>query len=101
MNSIFISDLIKIIDKEAKIKITGIRPGEKLHESLHSKEDTGVLIEFKKFYCLVSKSLTKNVKFFLKNNFGKGKIIKNFDYNSNSCEHLKVKEIKLFLKDSY
>jgi UDP-N-acetylglucosamine 4,6-dehydratase len=99
--TIKIIDLARAISPKIKFKIIGIRPGEKLHESLHSKEDTGVLIEFKKFYCLVSKSLTKNVKFFLKNNFGKGKIIKNFDYNSNSCEHLKVKEIKLFLKDSY
>ena len=29
MNSIKIIDLIKLLDKEAKIKIIGIRPGEK------------------------------------------------------------------------
>ena len=32
MNSILIQDLIKIISAKIKIKIVGIRPGEKIHE---------------------------------------------------------------------
>ena len=39
MNSIFIKDLIKAINSEIKIKIVGVRPGEKINEVLYSKDD--------------------------------------------------------------
>ena len=37
--SMKIMDLLKAIDENAKIKIVGIRPGEKLHESLISEDE--------------------------------------------------------------
>ena len=47
MSSILISDLIKILNPKAKIKIIGIRPGEKIHETLCSKDESNYLYENK------------------------------------------------------
>lgn len=38
--SMKITDLVKAIDLEARFKIIGIRPGEKMHESLISEDET-------------------------------------------------------------
>lgn len=40
MRSIRITDLAKIVSPTSKIKVTGIRPGEKLHEKLISQEES-------------------------------------------------------------
>ena len=45
MPSILISDLIKALNPKAKIKIIGIRPGEKIHETLCSKDESNYLYE--------------------------------------------------------
>ena len=50
MNSIFIKDLIKFIDPMIKIKIIGIRPGEKIHEILYSKDESNKVYESKNSY---------------------------------------------------
>ena len=39
MPSLKIKDLINTIDKNPKIKVIGIRPGEKLHEVLCNNEE--------------------------------------------------------------
>ena len=45
MNSILIKDLIQMISSKIKIKIVGIRPGEKIHETLYSKDESGQVYE--------------------------------------------------------
>ena len=47
-----ILNLVKVFNKNAKIKIIGIRPGEKLHESLISLEDSSNTYEFKNYYLI-------------------------------------------------
>lgn len=71
--SIRITDLAEVINPKAKLKVIGIRMGEKLHESLFSHEECHLVKEFKDHYILNS----------LKNNGNLN--IKNFlsyDYNS-------------------
>ena len=74
--TIKIVDLAKAISKKSKILTIGIRPGEKIHESLISKDESALIIEFKYFYCLISRSNSKKIKKFITNKFGKGKLIK-------------------------
>lgn len=48
--SIKITDIAKVIAPQAKHKIIGIRPGEKLHEQMISSEDSYSTYEYSNFY---------------------------------------------------
>ena len=48
--SIKIMDLAKIMAPDCKIKVVGIRPGEKLHEVMISEDDARNTLEFKDYY---------------------------------------------------
>ena len=71
--SIKISELANVIHPKAKLKTIGIRMGEKLHESLFSREESHLVTEFKDYYILNS---SKNIGKLSKKEF------KSFDYNS-------------------
>lgn len=50
--SMNILDLTKALAPECEIKIIGIRPGEKIHETLISEEDAKRTIEFKDYFII-------------------------------------------------
>jgi len=50
--SMNIMDLAKVIAPECKTKIVGIRPGEKLHELMITKDDARRTLEFKDHYMI-------------------------------------------------
>jgi UDP-N-acetylglucosamine 4,6-dehydratase len=97
-----ITDLIKAISSKAKIKIIGIRPGEKLHEKMCSINESRLTLEFKNFF-LIKPSITffdKTIDY-SKNILGeKGKKVnKNFEYRSdNNPDNLSISELKKLLK---
>ena len=75
-----ILDLAKAIDPNSKIKIIGIRQGEKLHEEMITKEDLSQVVDYGKYYAI----LPFRDKFKLKKYTSrkKVKILKeNFSYN--------------------
>tara|TARA_B100000963_G_C22638315_1_gene678875 strand:+ start:5442 stop:6458 length:1017 start_codon:yes stop_codon:yes gene_type:complete len=78
--SMKVIDIAKTIDKKNKIKFIGIRPGEKIHESMISKEDSFYTYEYKKYFKILPSfnNLYKD-KNYIKN--GK-KVFANFEYNS-------------------
>ena len=94
--SIKITDLAKAIAPELKIKVIGIRPGEKIHELLCPPEDAYRTIEFSDHYVICPGiKLNKNKNYF-KNSISETgkKVSKDFQYNSGSNKHfLKIKEI--------
>lgn len=51
--SMKITDLARAFDPECTFKIVGIRPGEKIHETLISEEDTGKTRIFKNTYLII------------------------------------------------
>ncbi|MBI2309918.1 UDP-N-acetylglucosamine 4,6-dehydratase (inverting) [Candidatus Collierbacteria bacterium] len=51
--SVKITDLAKAVAPNAKIKIAGTRPGEKLHEELIAQEESLYSKEFKKHYLVI------------------------------------------------
>ncbi len=82
-----IVDLVKAINKNAKIKIIGIRDGEKLYEELISENDSSSIYDLGKFFVI------KN-NFDFANNKQK-KIIKNFSYNSkDNREFYSISQLK-------
>tara|TARA_Y100000590_G_scaffold457061_2_gene608876 strand:- start:2609 stop:3601 length:993 start_codon:yes stop_codon:yes gene_type:complete len=95
--SIKIVDLAKAINPKAKIKIIGVRPGEKINEILTSVDDSENVISFDNHYLvkpsinlLVKSSYMRNIL----NEVGK-KVSKSFEYNSGSNKRfLNISEIK-------
>jgi len=102
LKSFKVTDLIKAIDSKAKIKLIGIRPGEKLHEVMCPNEEVQNTLEFKKNY-IIYPSINKYAGRNLYNlNLRKRKgtnVNKNFEYNSkDNKEFLSISELKKELK---
>tara|TARA_B110000305_G_C19415379_1_gene627706 strand:+ start:391 stop:1371 length:981 start_codon:yes stop_codon:yes gene_type:complete len=97
MPSVYIKDLIKAISPKMIIKISGIRPGEKIDEILISKDESAQTVELKNGYIIypnntfVISKLSKKIK--------QKKKLKDFEYNSkNNDNFLKAKQIEKILK---
>jgi UDP-N-acetylglucosamine 4,6-dehydratase/5-epimerase len=92
-----ILDLAKSICPNNKIKIIGIRPGEKLHEELITKSDSDLTVDFGNYYAILPN--TGSYKYYLKNYKVKS-IQKNFSYNSKeNKKFLSIKDLSKFLKE--
>lgn len=101
LDTIKITDLAKAINPKKKIKIIGIRPGEKIHEVLCPEDDAQNLIEFKDFFVSTpSISFQKKINYI---NYGKlkgKKVKKNFQYDSKSNnKYLSISQIKSIIKN--
>ncbi len=96
--SIKILDLAKAMNPKAKIKIIGIRPGEKIHEQMCPKESSGHTLEFDDFFIIFSSDVNveNKIKEYKKRINKKGKkVAENFEYSSGSNNHfLSIQEIK-------
>lgn len=95
--SVKITDIAKSIDPKKKLKFIGIRPGEKLHETMCPIDDNHLIIEFKDHYVIKPTIIIqKNLNYLknLKGEVGK-KVEKNFEYISYKNEKfLTISEIK-------
>tara|TARA_Y100000294_G_scaffold102947_1_gene95606 strand:+ start:777 stop:1784 length:1008 start_codon:yes stop_codon:yes gene_type:complete len=97
---------IKIIDLvksfKAQPKIIGIRPGEKIHETLCIKDEANLTIDFKDHYIVIPSIMIQNKNIY-KINMKKevGKFVKeNFEYNSgNNKEVLNLSKIDKILNN--
>ncbi len=96
--SIKIVDLAKAMAPDLSQKIIGVRPGEKIHELLTSKDESGNVIKFKKHYVITPNIQFKyNKRRYLRSKDGeKGVFVqKDFEYSSGTNEKfLNVKQIK-------
>ena len=85
-----ILDVIKAINKNGKIKIIGIRPGEKLFEELISSNENENIYDAGKYF-IITKNKIRNFK----------TTPKNFSYNSsNNPDFFSVKELKKIISDT-
>ena len=96
--SIKIVDLAKAMSPKTKIKIIGIRPGEKIHEQMCPKESSRHTLEFDDFFIIFSSdvNIENKIKEFQKKINKKGKkVADNFEYSSGTNNHfLSLQEIK-------
>ena len=99
LKSFKITDLAKAINPKNKIKIVGIRPGEKLHEQMISSSDSFSTVDLRNFYAILPKGNTKlQNKFFRYNKCSKVK--DNFEYSSEkNGKFLTINELKILIKE--
>ena len=90
-------DLAKAISPKCKIKVIGIRPGEKIHEELITKSDSFSTVDLGKYFAILPNSNKKNIDSYLKKKGGKKVNIQS--YNSKDNNYLNVKQIQNLLKD--
>ena len=89
--SFYVKNLAKAVCDKSKIVISGIRPGEKMHEEMISLEDSINTVSLKKYYLILPKTYIFNKR----NNF----IKKEFSYNSlNNKDFLKTNELRNIIK---
>jgi UDP-N-acetylglucosamine 4,6-dehydratase (inverting) len=88
-----IIDLAKSILDNHKIKFTGIRPGEKIHEEMISTFDSLNTVDFGKCYIILNKN---NLKFYKNQNF----LPENFSYNSKTNKiYLNISQLSEIVKN--
>jgi UDP-N-acetylglucosamine 4,6-dehydratase len=95
--SMRITDLVKVIAPNAKMKEVGIRPGEKIHEQMITKEDARTTLEFDDYYVVLPE--IRNEKLCL--SYGNCKrVSENFEYSSDSnTDWLTVDQMKKLSED--
>jgi UDP-N-acetylglucosamine 4,6-dehydratase len=102
LKSFRVVDLIKAMTPSPKIKVIGIRPGEKLHEVMCPREYSHKTLEFEKFYVIyptISSFMQKDLyKKDLKKKSSK-KVNYNFEYSSDkNDDFFTINELKKVLK---
>ena len=99
MPSVYIKDSINVLYPNVSMKLTGIRPGEKIDELLISKDESAQTVEYKDSYIIFPNN-TFVVSKLLKNSNLKNKL-KNFEYSSRNNKKFlnQKKKLKSFLKD--
>ncbi len=88
IRSIKITDLAKSIKKDAKFKITGIRPGEKIHEQMIGSDESLNTAEFKDHYEILPNMKEKNLR--LKQ--GGHKVSDDFIFSSMTAKKFTIKQ---------
>ncbi len=94
--SVKITDIAKAINSKVKLKIIGVRPGEKIHEQMISSEESDYTFEYKDYFKILPSinNWHKDLK-----RIKKGKKVKNgFSYNSSNNDHwLTIDELKKWI----
>jgi len=80
ISSMSVTDLAKAICPKCKLKVVGKRPGEKVHETMISKEDAMHTIEFDNYYIIKPGFILLETNYEIK---GKP-VSEDFEYNSNT-----------------
>lgn len=87
--------MIELFNSESKIKIIGTRHGEKLYESLVSREEMAKAEDMGRYYRIIADNRDLNYnKYFVE---GEERISSLDDYTSHNTHRLKIEEIKELL----
>ena len=95
-----VTDVAKAICPECSMPITGIRPGEKIHEEMITQADSYTTYDLGKYYIifpnneeLINKYQSKKIQM--------NKVKNNFSYNSaDNKEFLSIEDIKLLIQEN-
>ena len=89
--------LKEIFNSEASVKIIGTRHGEKLYESLISREEMARAIDLKEYYMIPADNRDLNYAKYMSE--GEKSISQLNDYTSHNTEQLDIKQLKNILLD--
>jgi UDP-N-acetylglucosamine 4,6-dehydratase len=91
--SFYITDLAKAVCENCKIKIVGIREGEKIHEEMISNNESHRTVDLGNYYAILNSSI---FKYYKNNRF----LESNFAYRSNSNKiFLTVAQLKKIIEN--
>lgn len=95
--SMKILDLVKSISSNCNIKEIGIRPGEKVHEQMITKEDARNTLDLGEYYIILPQIEIENIKY----KYPTAKPVSDdFEYNSgNNDRWLTIDEMKKLIED--
>ena len=97
-------DVAEALLSHIKIKIIGLRPGEKIHEEMISENESSNALEFKDYYVIIpfSEFISWSKKDYMTKNSYAKPCVKNFCYKSNlNKDFLSIKEIiQVYKKNS-
>ena len=89
-----ITDLVEAIAPKSKIKVIGIRPGEKIHEELITSSDSFQTYDIGKYYIILQNNHQKVLNYYNRK-FKCKKVKEGFSYSSGTnSKFLKVSDIK-------
>jgi len=94
IKSIKIIDLAKSIKKNANFKVTGIRPGEKIHEQMIGSDESMNTAEHKNHYEILANISEKNKKI----KKGYKSVDKNFIFSSKTAQKFSIEEFKKIIQ---
>lgn len=94
IKSIKITDLAMSIKKNAKFKITGIRPGEKIHEQMIGSDESMNTAESKDHYEILANVGEKNKRI----KKGYKSVHKDFTFSSKTAKKFSINEFKKIIK---
>lgn len=97
LKSFRIVEMAKAINPKNKLKIIGIKRGEKIHEELISSNDSPYTIDIGKYYLILPENDNKIMQSY-KKKFKLKKIKKSFSYTSEQKEYLNATEISELIK---
>ncbi len=101
--SVRITDLAKSLSQNIKIKIVGLRPGEKIHETMCPTDDSHLTVEFKDHYLMKPTIIFNDIKknYEINKLKEKGKKVKfGFEYSSGTNKNfLTIADLKILNKN--
>lgn len=98
ISSYKILDLAKAINPNNKIKLIGIRKGEKIHEEMITTADSQTTYEIKRYFVILPDNSKQIFKKFKKKFSNMKKVKPNFNYNSKNNKFLNIFELKNLIK---
>ena len=99
MPSVRTVDLARSINPNYKLKVVGLRPGEKIHETLFSQEDCEYILETKNSY-IIEPTIKKFFNYKKPKKIKYIRVKKIFSYNSYQNNFLTIAEIKRLNKQN-
>ena len=93
-----ITDVAKAIAPDCEQKITGIRPGEKIHEEMITSSDSFTTYDLGKYYVILPQLPHWNLDAYLES-FGAKRVAKGFNYSSdNNTQWETVESLRKLIK---